>query len=122
VLLKGACKAFEGRGGWIWRSDSQCWSSHCTGLPVVKGTEAASFFITSCYHCQWEPKLTAANLSTLVLPVAVVGAAGYGYLWWKGLSLGDVMYVTWKSMLNAVSSVSKQLENVSAHSLPQRNI
>ncbi|CAK9872878.1 unnamed protein product [Sphagnum jensenii] len=60
------------------------------------------------------PSSTTANLSTLVLPVAVIGAAGYGYLWWKGLSWGDVMYVTRKSMSNAVSSVSKQLENVSA--------
>ncbi|KAH7441580.1 hypothetical protein KP509_03G044300 [Ceratopteris richardii] len=46
--------------------------------------------------------------------MAVVGAAGYCYMWWKGWSLSDMMYVTKKNMANVVSSFTKQLEQVSA--------
>ncbi|KAJ7525466.1 hypothetical protein O6H91_17G052700 [Diphasiastrum complanatum] len=53
------------------------------------------------------------NLTSLAMPVAIIGAAGYGYIWWKGWSFGDLMYVTRRNMTNAVSSVSKQLEQVS---------
>ncbi|MFS7921889.1 hypothetical protein Hanom_Chr03g00242231 [Helianthus anomalus] len=47
------------------------------------------------------------------MPAAALGAMGYCYMWWKGLSLSDVMFVTKSNMANAVSTVSKQLENVS---------
>ncbi|KGN63377.2 uncharacterized protein LOC101208062 isoform X3 [Cucumis sativus] len=43
---------------------------------------------------------------------AAVGAMGYCYMWWKGLSFSDVMFVTKQNMANAVSTVSKQLDNV----------
>ncbi|KAI5076660.1 hypothetical protein GOP47_0008725 [Adiantum capillus-veneris] len=54
------------------------------------------------------------NLSSYIIPIAVVGAAGYCYMWWKGWSLSDIMYVTKRNMANAVSSFTKQLEQVSA--------
>ncbi|KAK0589417.1 hypothetical protein LWI29_014076 [Acer saccharum] len=47
------------------------------------------------------------------MPAAALGAMGYCYMWWKGLSFSDVMFVTKNNMTNAVATVSKQLENVS---------
>lgn len=55
-----------------------------------------------------------SNLSSYIIPIAVVGTAGYCYMWWKGWSLSDIMYVTKRNMANAVSSFTKQLEQVSA--------
>ncbi|XP_071736720.1 uncharacterized protein [Rutidosis leptorrhynchoides] len=56
---------------------------------------------------------SSGGLSSYLIPAAAVGAMGYCYLWWKGMSFSDVMFVTKHNMANAVSSVSKQLENVS---------
>ncbi|CAA6672757.1 unnamed protein product [Spirodela intermedia] len=53
------------------------------------------------------------NLSSLALPLVPLGLLGYGYMWWKGYSLGDLMYVTKRSMADAVSSMTKHLEQVS---------
>lgn len=53
------------------------------------------------------------NLASYIIPVAIVGAAGYCYMWWKGWSFSDLMYVTKRNMANAVSSFTKQLEQVS---------
>ncbi|EPS58811.1 hypothetical protein M569_16002, partial [Genlisea aurea] len=51
--------------------------------------------------------------ASYILPAAALGAMGYCYMWWKGLSISDVMFVTKHNMANAVASVSKQLESVS---------
>ncbi|KAM3397236.1 hypothetical protein P3S68_000748 [Capsicum galapagoense] len=56
---------------------------------------------------------SSGHLTGLIIPTATVGALGYGYMWWKGLSLSDLMYVTKKSMTNAVSNLTKHLEHVS---------
>lgn len=56
----------------------------------------------------------AGNMTNLLVPAAAVGVVGYGYMWWKGLSFSDLMYVTKKNMANAVSSMTKQLDQVSA--------
>lgn len=56
---------------------------------------------------------SGGKVTSLVLPVAAVGALGYGYMWWKGLSFSDLMYVTKQSMSNAVSNLTKHLEHVS---------
>ncbi|EXB63822.1 hypothetical protein L484_021094 [Morus notabilis] len=53
------------------------------------------------------------NLTSLVGPVAAVGALGYAYMWWKGISFSDLMYVTKRNMATAVSNLTKHLENVS---------
>lgn len=52
------------------------------------------------------------GVSGLIVPAATVGALGYGYMWWKGISFGDLMYVTKQNMANVVSSVTKHLEQV----------
>ncbi|KAG0544203.1 hypothetical protein BDA96_02G255300 [Sorghum bicolor] len=57
---------------------------------------------------------SGGGLSSYILPAAAVGAMGYCYMWWKGLSLSDVMFVTKRNMANAVESMSKQLEQVSS--------
>ncbi|KAF6159954.1 hypothetical protein GIB67_033038 [Kingdonia uniflora] len=54
------------------------------------------------------------NLSALVMPAVALGTLGYGYMWWKGLSFSDLMYVTKKGMASAVSNMTKHLEKVSA--------
>lgn len=53
------------------------------------------------------------GLAFYILPAAAVGAAGYCYMWLKGWSLSDVMFVTKRNMANAVATVSKQLDQVS---------
>ncbi|KAK6918793.1 protein of unknown function DUF1664 [Dillenia turbinata] len=52
------------------------------------------------------------GLASFIMPAAALGAMGYCYMWWKGLSFSDVMFVTKQNMANAVATVSKQLENV----------
>ncbi|PKU63551.1 hypothetical protein MA16_Dca023960 [Dendrobium catenatum] len=54
------------------------------------------------------------NVTTLLVPAATLGALGYGYMWWKGLSFSDLMYVTKRNMANAVSGMTKHLEQVSS--------
>ncbi|KAM7490070.1 hypothetical protein LguiA_032991 [Lonicera macranthoides] len=50
---------------------------------------------------------------SLIVPTAVLGALGYGYMKWKGISFSDLMYVTKKNMATAVSNLTKHLEHVS---------
>ncbi|KAL6608324.1 hypothetical protein ACP70R_041387 [Stipagrostis hirtigluma subsp. patula] len=52
------------------------------------------------------------GVSGLIVPAATVGVLGYGYMWWKGISFSDLMYVTKRNMANAVSSMTKHLEQV----------
>nr|CAB3460429.1 unnamed protein product [Digitaria exilis] len=53
-----------------------------------------------------------SGVSGLLVPAATVGALGYGYMWWKGISFSDLMYVTKRNMANAVSTMTKHLEQV----------
>ncbi|PWA84066.1 hypothetical protein CTI12_AA163260 [Artemisia annua] len=50
-----------------------------------------------------------ANKYTIVIIVAVTG---YGYLWWKGWKLPDMMFATKRSLTDATNAVAKQLETV----------
>ncbi|XP_042459308.1 uncharacterized protein LOC122042965 [Zingiber officinale] len=54
------------------------------------------------------------NMTSLVVPTATLGALGYGIMWWKGISFSDFMYVTKRNMANAVASMTKTLDQVSA--------
>ncbi|MCL7039226.1 hypothetical protein MKW94_029840 [Papaver nudicaule] len=56
---------------------------------------------------------SSGSIASYLVPAAAIGAMGYCYMWWKGLSISDVMYVTKQNMASAVSSVSKQLDQVS---------
>ncbi|XP_044489575.1 uncharacterized protein LOC123213978 [Mangifera indica] len=52
------------------------------------------------------------SATSLIIPAATLGALGYGYMWWKGISFSDLMWVTKKSMTAAVSNLTNHLENV----------
>ncbi|CAK8540212.1 unnamed protein product [Lathyrus sativus] len=54
-----------------------------------------------------------SNLSSLVVPATVLGAAGYGYMKFKGLSFSDLMYVTKRNMEAAVADLTKKLQHAS---------
>ncbi|PNY10743.1 BZIP transcription factor [Trifolium pratense] len=54
-----------------------------------------------------------SNLSSLVGPAAALGAVGYGYMKWKGLSFSSLMYVTKRNMENAVADLTKKLQHAS---------
>lgn len=56
---------------------------------------------------------SSGSFSSYLVPAAALGAMGYCYMWWKGWSFSDVMFVTKSNMANAVATVSKQLEHVS---------
>ncbi|XP_071723811.1 uncharacterized protein [Rutidosis leptorrhynchoides] len=53
------------------------------------------------------------GLASYLVPAAAAGAMGYCYMWWKGWSFSDVMYVTKQNMASAVNNVSTQLDNLS---------
>ncbi|XP_047169734.1 uncharacterized protein LOC124838227 isoform X2 [Vigna umbellata] len=55
---------------------------------------------------------SSGGIGSYLLPAAAIGAMGYCYMWWRGWSFSDVMFVTKRNMVNAVAIVSKQLENV----------
>ncbi|XP_057858548.2 uncharacterized protein LOC131067529 isoform X2 [Cryptomeria japonica] len=55
-----------------------------------------------------------SGTTTYAAPVIIVGVAGYGYIWWKGWKLSDMMFATKRSLSDACVSVGKQLEQVSA--------
>nr|AFK33387.1 unknown [Lotus japonicus] len=55
----------------------------------------------------------SSNLQSLVVPAAAFGVLGYGYMWWKGISFSDLMYVTKRNMENAVADLTKKLQHAS---------
>ncbi|GKV25849.1 hypothetical protein SLEP1_g35232 [Rubroshorea leprosula] len=54
------------------------------------------------------------KLTSLLAPAAALGAFGYGYMWWKGISCKDLLWVTKHNMAAAVENLSKHLESVSS--------
>lgn len=54
-----------------------------------------------------------SGATTYAVPVIVIGVAGYGYIWWKGWKISDMMFATRRSLSEACVSVGKQLEQVS---------
>ncbi|CAA7404690.1 unnamed protein product [Spirodela intermedia] len=49
-----------------------------------------------------------------VTAIVVFGAFGYGYVWWKGWRLSDMMFITRRSLSDARNSVGKQLDSLSS--------
>ncbi|XP_007046211.2 PREDICTED: uncharacterized protein LOC18610476 isoform X2 [Theobroma cacao] len=56
---------------------------------------------------------SGGKLTSLVVPVATLGALSYGYMWWKGISFSDLFWVTKRSMAIAVENLTKNLDSVS---------
>ncbi|KAK7333840.1 hypothetical protein VNO80_30619 [Phaseolus coccineus] len=65
---------------------------------------------------------SSGGISSYLLPAAAIGAMGYCYMWWRGWSFSDVMFVTKRNMVNAVEIVSKQLEMYMKHWHQQKGI
>ncbi|KAJ4960156.1 hypothetical protein NE237_020066 [Protea cynaroides] len=73
-----------------------------------------------------ELQLLASNRSVIIInrgrsgagtygvPVVVVIVVGYGYIWWKGWKLSDMMFATRRGLSEARTAVAKQLEQCSA--------
>ncbi|KAG6495353.1 hypothetical protein ZIOFF_043156 [Zingiber officinale] len=104
------------------KNKSTSWSH---GLVLMDGLALDSpyddiysvYRVLVCFECILNLEilaLDASGLSSYIIPAAAVGTLGYCYMWWKGWSFSDVMFVTKKNMANAVANVSKQLEQVSA--------
>ncbi|KFK33457.1 hypothetical protein AALP_AA5G015900 [Arabis alpina] len=53
------------------------------------------------------------DFTPLIIPAATLGAIGYGYMWFKGISFSDIMCVTKRNMENAVANLTKHLDTVS---------
>ncbi|KAJ8423204.1 hypothetical protein Cgig2_006757 [Carnegiea gigantea] len=86
------------------------WILHTTALrPMVTSYVRSNAGVHVCLY----PSLTSGGYGSYLVPAAALGAMGYCYMWWKGWSFSDVMFVTKKNMANAVASVSKQLDNLS---------
>ncbi|GMN49274.1 hypothetical protein TIFTF001_018449 [Ficus carica] len=49
--------------------------------------------------------------------IVVTIVVGYGYIWWKGWKLPDMMFATRRSLSDACNSISKQLENATKRKL-----
>ncbi|KAA3460775.1 bZIP transcription factor bZIP109 isoform X1 [Gossypium australe] len=56
---------------------------------------------------------SGVKLTSLVIPAATLGALGYGYMWWKGISFSDLFWVTKRNMALAVENLTKHLDSVS---------
>ncbi|KAK6930790.1 protein of unknown function DUF1664, partial [Dillenia turbinata] len=52
--------------------------------------------------------------------VIVIVVLGYGYVWWKGWKLPDMMFATRRSLSDACNSVAKQLETATKKHLSSR--
>ncbi|KAI3812406.1 hypothetical protein L1987_17114 [Smallanthus sonchifolius] len=44
--------------------------------------------------------------------IIIIAVVGYGYVWWKGWKLPDMMFATKRSLSDATNAVAKQLETV----------
>ncbi|XP_042491011.1 uncharacterized protein LOC122070831 isoform X3 [Macadamia integrifolia] len=55
-----------------------------------------------------------SGAGTYGVPVVIVIVVGYGYIWWKGWKLSDMMFATRRSLSEACTSVAKELGQFSS--------
>ncbi|CAI7823327.1 unnamed protein product, partial [Closterium sp. NIES-54] len=60
------------------------------------------------------PAQQQGSIVGYVIPVAVIGAAGYGVMWWKGWRVSDLMYVTRRGMDQAVKVMGAKVTELQA--------
>ncbi|XP_019099194.1 PREDICTED: uncharacterized protein LOC104776576 isoform X3 [Camelina sativa] len=114
-LVKGMEKSGEGSDGDSDVSDAIAAQVRRLAMEVRH--------LASQQHITVMDGVSGANLQALAVPAAALGALGYGYMWWKGLSFTDLMYVTKANMANAVANLTKNLEQVSqALALAKRHL
>ncbi|XP_073130167.1 uncharacterized protein [Henckelia pumila] len=100
-LVKGMEKSGESEG------DSEAVASQVRRLAMEVRQMASSRQITV-----FNGNSGQINWTSLIVPAAALGAVGYGYMWWKGISFSDLMYVTKQNMANAVTNLTKHLDHV----------
>ncbi|XP_043704607.1 uncharacterized protein LOC122654546 isoform X2 [Telopea speciosissima] len=73
-----------------------------------------------------ELQLLASNRSVMIItggrsgagtygvPVVIVFGVGYGYIWWKGWKLSDMMFATRRGLSEARTAVASQLDQLSS--------
>ncbi|XP_078432556.1 uncharacterized protein LOC144704151 isoform X1 [Wolffia australiana] len=95
----------------------QLQSLQSTGsVTIVTGTGSGQQVKSSFLPCSFLPLIlfgagpSAASWTAII----VVGAFGYGYIWWKGWRLSEMMFVTRRSLSDACSTVAKQLDTISS--------
>ncbi|EFH69623.1 hypothetical protein ARALYDRAFT_890018 [Arabidopsis lyrata subsp. lyrata] len=104
-LVKGMEKSGEGSEGDSDVSDAIAAQVRRLAMEVRQ--------LASQQHITVMNGVSGANLQALAVPAAALGALGYSYMWWKGLSFTDLMYVTKANMAAAVANLTKNLEQVS---------
>ncbi|KVH95729.1 Protein of unknown function DUF1664 [Cynara cardunculus var. scolymus] len=52
--------------------------------------------------------------------IIIVVVVGYGYVWWKGWKLPDMMFATKRGLSDATNAVAKQLDNATKRHLSSR--
>ncbi|CAH2033829.1 unnamed protein product, partial [Thlaspi arvense] len=106
ALVKGVEKSGDGSEGDSDLSDAIAAQVHRLAMEVRQLASSRQITVMN--------GVSGANLQALAFPAAALGAVGYCYMWWKGLSFTDLMYVTKANMANAVANLTKNLEQVSA--------
>ncbi|VVB03909.1 unnamed protein product [Arabis nemorensis] len=104
--LQAFVKRFEKSGAHL-DDDSDVMTTEMQRLAMEVRQYASNRQITVVNGAQ------GADFTPLILPAATLGAIGYGYMWFKGISFSDIMCVTKRNMENAVANLTKHLDTVS---------
>ncbi|XP_010502278.1 PREDICTED: uncharacterized protein LOC104779604 [Camelina sativa] len=104
--LKALVKRFE-KSGDHTDDDSDGMTSQMQRLAMEVRQLASSRQITVVNGGQ------GADYTPFIVPAATLGALGYGYMWFKGISFSDIMCITKQNMDNAVANLTKHLDTVS---------
>ncbi|KMZ57091.1 hypothetical protein ZOSMA_89G00430 [Zostera marina] len=49
-----------------------------------------------------------------IMTVVIIGAMGYGYIWWKGWKISDMMFVTQSAFKDARNNIANQMDTFSS--------
>ncbi|CAN8266733.1 unnamed protein product [Cochlearia groenlandica] len=104
--LQAFVKRFE-RSGEHSDDDSDAMTIQMQRLAMEVRQLASSRQITVMNGAQ------GADFTPFIVPAATLGAIGYGYMWFKGITFSDIMCITKRNMENAVSNLTKHLDTVS---------
>ncbi|ESQ33049.1 hypothetical protein EUTSA_v10004758mg [Eutrema salsugineum] len=104
--LQAIVKRFE-KSGDHSDDDSDAMTTQMQRLAMEVRQLASSRQITVVNGAQ------GADFTPFIVPAATLGAIGYGYMWFKGISFSDIMCITKRNMENAVANLTKHLDTVS---------
>ncbi|KAL1225650.1 hypothetical protein V5N11_004986 [Cardamine amara subsp. amara] len=104
--LQALVKRFE-KSGDHSDGDSDAMTTQMQRLAMEVRQMASSRQITVMNGAQ------GADFTPFIVPAATLGAIGYGYMWFKGISFSDIMCITKRNMETAVENLTKHLDTVS---------